>query len=117
MMAFPPVLPDPSLWLSTRLPRDHYVRVESNDYSVDPRFVGRRVEVQVTLEEVVVSWQGTEIARHRRFLGKHQTLLSVDHARALRAMREEAATAVPAPETEVELRDLADYDRITEEAS
>jgi hypothetical protein len=116
MMAFPPVLPDPSWRSSTRLPRDHYLRVESNDYSADPRFVGRRVEVQMTLEEVIVTCQGTVIGRHRRFLGRHQTLLSVDHARALRTMREEAA-AVPAVETEVEERDLSDYDRLTEVAS
>lgn len=117
MMAFPPVLPDPSLRFSTRLPRDHYVRVAGNDYSADPRFVGRRVDVQVTLEEVIVTCQGTEIGRHRRFLGKHQTLLSVDHARALRAIREQAGVATtPAPETEVEERDLTDYDRIIEVA-
>nr|MBA3362732.1 transposase [Acidimicrobiia bacterium] len=117
MMAFPPVLPDPSLRFSTRLPRDHYVRVESNDYSVDPRYVGRRVEVAVTLGEVVVSCQGAEIARHRRFLGKHQTLLSVAHARTLRKMREEAATVTEVTETEVEERDLTVYDRLVGVAS
>lgn len=117
MMAFPPVLPDPSWRFSIRLPRDHYLRVDSNDYSADPRFVGRRVEVQVTLEEVIVTCQGTEIGRHRRFLGKHQTLLAVDHARVLRAMREEAAVPVPVAETTVEERDLSDYDRLTEVAS
>ncbi len=107
MMAFP-------LRFSTR---DHYVRVESNDYSVDPRYVGRRVEVQVTLGEVVVTCQGAEIARHRRFLGKHQTLLSVAHARTLRKMREEAATVMEVTETEVEERDLTVYDRLVEVAS
>jgi transposase len=40
MLAFPPVLPDPSLRFSVRLPRDHYVRVDTNDYSVNPRFIG-----------------------------------------------------------------------------
>lgn len=117
MMAFPPVLPDPARRFSIRLPRDHYVRVESNDYSVDPRYVGRRVEVAVTLEEVVVNCQGIEIARHRRFLGKHQTLLAVSHARALRRMREEAETAVAATDTDVEERDLTVYDRLGEVAS
>jgi len=117
MMAFPPVLPDPARRFSIRLPRDHYVRVESNDYSVDPRYVGRRVEVAVTLEEVVVNCQGIEIARHRRFLGKHQTLLAVAHARALRRMREEAETAVAATDTDVEERDLTVYDRLGEVAS
>jgi hypothetical protein len=46
MMSFPPVLPDPSWRFSTRLPRDRYVRVDTNDYSVNPHFVGRHVEVR-----------------------------------------------------------------------
>ena len=49
MHQFPPVLPDPARRFSTRSPRDHYVRVETNDYSVNPRFIGRRIEVRVDL--------------------------------------------------------------------
>ena len=52
-MPFPPVLPYPSWWFAVRLPREHCVRVDTNDYSVNPRLVGRRVEVRVTLEEVI----------------------------------------------------------------
>jgi transposase len=111
MLGFPPVLPDTAWRFSTRLPRDHYVRVFTNDYSVNPRFVGRRVEVKVTLDEVIATCEGTEVARHRRCVAKHQTLLQAEHARALRAMRAEARAA----ETfagEVEVRDLSVYDRI-----
>lgn len=116
MLAFPPVLPDPSLRFGTRLPRDHYVRVDTNDYSVNPRFVGRRIEVRVTLEEVVVTCAGTEVARHRRCFARHQSLLHPDHSRVLRTMRIEAqAAAVFA--AAVEERDLAVYDRIAEAAS
>jgi hypothetical protein len=111
MLGFPPVLPDPAWRFSTRLPRDHYVRVDTNDYSVNPRFVGRRVEVRVTLDEVIVSCDGTEVARHRRCLARHQWLLAPEHARILRAMRAEAAIAAPV-DTVVEERDLAVYDRI-----
>lgn len=110
MMGFPPVLPDPSRRFSTRLPRDHYVRVDTNDYSVNPRFVGRRVEVRVTLDEVLVTCDGTEVARHRRCLAKHQTLLQPDHARVLRTMRAEAQLASTLLD-EVEERDLTVYDR------
>lgn len=112
MLAFPPVAPDPALRFSLRLPRDHYVRVDTNDYSVNPRFVGRRVEVRVDLETVVVSCEGTEVARHRRCLAKHQSLLLPEHARAMRAMRVEAA-AVDVFAAAVEERDLAVYDRAT----
>jgi transposase len=111
MLTFPPVLPDPAWRFTTRLPRDHYVRVDTNDYSVNPRFVGRRVEVRVTLDEVIVSCEGTEVARHRRCLATHQSLLAPEHARILRAMRAEAAIAAPV-DTVVEERDLAVYDRI-----
>jgi transposase len=110
MMSFPPVLPDPSWRFGTRLPRDHYVRVDTNDYSVNPRFVGRRIEIRVTLDEVIGTCEGTEVARHRRCLAKHQTILHADHARVLRAMRAEQAVAAAFADA-VEERDLADYDR------
>ena len=114
MMGFPPVLPDPSWRFRIRLPRDHYVRVDTNDYSVNPRYVGRRVDVAVTLDEVVVTCDGTELARHRRCLAKHETLLAADHARILRQIRTEAAEQPRAIEATVEERDLAVYDLITE---
>ena len=116
MMSFPPVLPDPSWRHTMRLPRDHYVRVDTNDYSVNPRYVGRRVEVTVTLEEVVVTCDGAEVARHRRCLAKHQTLLTADHARTLRQMRAEAAEPRPV-EVAVEERDLGVYDQILVEVA
>lgn len=115
MMGFPPVLPDPSMRFTTRLPRDHYVRVDTNDYSVNPRFVGRRVDVTVSLDHVVVMCETTEVARHRRCLAKHQTLLAGDHARILRQIRAEAAVVEPV-EVAVEERDLAVYDQLVEVA-
>jgi transposase len=111
MLAFPPVLPDPSLRFSTRLARDHYVRVGTNDYSVNPRFVGRRIEVRVTLDEVIVTCGDTEVGRHRRCLAKHQSLLLADHARVLRQMRI-AQQAVEVFAAAVEERDLSVYDRV-----
>lgn len=110
MMGFPPVGPDPSWRFTTRLPRDHYVRVDTNDYSVNPRFVGRRIEVRVTLEEVIAACEGTEVARHPRCLATHQTLLHPDHSRVLRAMRAEHQVAAAFADA-VEERDLTDYDR------
>ncbi len=115
MLAFPAVPPDPPLRFSTRLARDHYVRVDTNDYSVNPRFVGRRVAVRVDLDTVVVTCEGTEVARHRRCLARHQSLLAPEHSRILRTMRAERA-AVDALAAGVEERDLAVYDRITEVA-
>ena len=111
MLGFPPVLADPALRFGLRLARDPYVRVDTNDYSVNPRFVGRRIEVRVGLEDVVATCEGTEVARHRRCLARHQSLLAPDHARILRAMRAERLVT-EAFGAAVEERDLAVYDRI-----
>ena len=111
MLGFPPLAPDTTLRFSVRLPRDHYVRVDTNDYSVNPRFVGRRVEVRVDLDSVVATCDGTEVARHDRCLARHQSILTAAHARTLRAMRAEAMVA-SAVSGAVEERDLAVYDRI-----
>ena len=86
------------------------MRVDTNDYSVNPRFVGRRVEVRVSLDEVTATCDGTEVARHRRCLAKHRSILHPDHARVLRAMRAEQKLGSTF-EAAVEERDLADYDR------
>jgi hypothetical protein len=116
MLALPEAMPDVAWRHSIRLPRDHYVRVETNDYSVNPRFVGRRVEITLTLDEVVVTCEGTEVARHRRCLASHQTILAAEHARVLRQMRIEAravdALAHALADDGVEVRDLAVYDRV-----
>jgi transposase len=114
MLAFPPVLPDVSLRFGTRVPRDHYIRVDTNDYSVNPRFVGRRVEVRVSLDTVTVSCDGTVVADHQRCLARHQVILDPGHARTLRSMRAEATVtqAFAAAVSDVEQRDLAVYDRV-----
>jgi hypothetical protein len=113
MLAFPPVLPDVCWRFAARVPRDHYIRVETNDYSINPRFVGRRVEVRVSLETVSVTCEGTVVAEHHRCLARHQVLLAPDHARTLRVMRAEqrAEQAFGAAVDEVEVRDLSVYDR------
>lgn len=41
MLTLPPVGPSIGWRTSTRLPRDHYVRLDGNDYSAHPVAVGR----------------------------------------------------------------------------
>jgi hypothetical protein len=60
MAALPPVLADPSFRTRTRLPRDHYVRLETNDYSVHPRCRGRLVDLRADLNSVVVTADRTD---------------------------------------------------------
>ena len=114
MMALPPVLPDPALRLTTRLGRDHWVRVGTCDYSVHPKAVGRNVEIRVDLEEVTVNCAGELVARHPRSWARHRTVTDPDHDLARKALR--AARAGIGPMTgddEVEQRDLAAYDEAT----
>jgi transposase len=43
MITLPPAAPLTAWRISARLPRDHYIRLDSNDYSVHPAVIGRRV--------------------------------------------------------------------------
>ncbi len=113
MVALPPVAPVTGWCRTARLPRDHYVRLDANDYSVHPSVVGRRVTVVADLEQVSVYCDGVEVPRHRRCWARHQSITDPAHAAAaveLRAARRLAA--VPTAMTEVEQRSLADYDRM-----
>jgi transposase len=113
MLRLPPVLPDPAFRTTTRVPRDHWVRVLSSDYSVDPRVIGRRVEVRADLDEVLITCAGEVVGRHARSLVPHRTVTDPEHeasARLLRAARREVLARARDPE--VEVRDLAAYDRL-----
>jgi transposase len=114
MLPLPKVLPDAALHQAVRLGRDHYVRVGACDYSVDPRAIGRRVDVSADLEWVVVRLGDREIARHRRSLVPHRTITDPAHARARRALIEQPQEI--AHEIDVEVRDLAVYDALAEVA-
>ena len=113
MMAMPPVAPVVGWTASPLLPRDHYVRVDSNDYSVHPGVVGRRVQVLADLDQVVVTCAGTVVAAHERCWARRQTITDADHAQAAAALRAAHRERVRRPvETDVAVRELADYDRI-----
>lgn len=72
MLSLPPIAP-PGWWkASLRLPRDHYVRLDTCDYSVHPLAIGRRIEVAADLDQVLVTCDGVEVARHARSWARHQ---------------------------------------------
>jgi hypothetical protein len=104
----PERMPDVARRFVTRVPADPYVRVDSNDYSLDPRLVGRRVELRVSQREILaVALETGELAcRHARSFARHRTITALEHARALRELR-----GAP-PEPEVEQRPLARYDAL-----
>jgi transposase len=108
MLTLPPV-PSVVGWAhSVRLPRDHYVRLDGNDYSVHPAAVGRLVEVRADLETVTVTLAGTIVAEHRRCWARHQSLTDAAHQQAAAVMRA-AQHRSPAVE-DIERRSLSDYD-------
>ena len=111
MIALPPVAPVTGWRRSARLPRDHYVRLDANDYSVHPSAIGRRIEITADLARVRVCCGGQVIASHERAWAKHQTITDPAHLAAARALRRDRLEVIrPAAEPAVEIRQLADYD-------
>ncbi|MDQ5840897.1 MAG: IS21 family transposase [Chloroflexota bacterium] len=111
MLTLPPVPPVVGWHHSTRLPRDYYVRLDSNDYSVHPEVIGRRIEVAADLHRVRISCDGRLVGDHERLWAKHQTITDPGHLAAARALRRERLELVPPmAQQQVEQRDLAEYD-------
>ena len=111
MLALPPVAPVTGWRSWTGLARDHYVRLDSNDYSVHPAVIGRRIELVADLHRVRVLSEGRTVANHERVWAWHQTITDPDHVAAAKALRRARVGALrPVREAEVELRSLADYD-------
>jgi transposase len=111
MLALPPVAPSTGWRSSARLARDHYIRLDSSDYSVHPAVIGRRIEITADPGRVTVSCEGRVVARHDRIWAWHQTITDPGHAAAAKAMRRDRITIIRPPrEAEVQVRSLADYD-------
>jgi transposase len=108
MRALPKRPPDTDRRFVTRVAPDPYLRFDTNDYSLDPCLVGRRVEVRASQRELVASCldTGELAARHERSFARRRTITQLEHARALRELR-----GGP-PEPPVEARPLAHYDAL-----
>jgi transposase len=108
MAPLPQAPPDTERRFVTRVAADPHVRVDTNDYSLDPRLVGRRVELRVSQTEVtaVALDSGEQAARHQRSFARHLTITALEHRRALRERRRQPAGA------DVETRLLARYDQL-----
>jgi Mu transposase, C-terminal domain len=109
MRPLPERAPDVDRRWVTRVPPDPHVRFETNDYSLDPRLVGRRVEVRASQREIsaVCLDTGELAARHERSFAKNRTITALEPARALRERRGQSE-----PQFEVEQRPLAVYDAL-----
>jgi transposase len=114
MLTLPPVAPVTGWRRSQRLPRDYYVRVDSNDYSVHPTAVGRRIVIIADLNRVQVFCDGKLVANHLRCWAAHQSLTDPAHSQAATVLRHNRFTVLASSRepasAEVEQRALADYD-------
>ena len=111
MLALPPV-PLHLGWRNrVRLGRDYYVRLDTNDYSVDPSVIGRLVEVSADLDRVRVRADGRIVANHARVWARDTTVTDPAHVEtAARLRRQFQHRGKDHPEAGL-ARDLGDYDR------
>jgi len=111
MRPLPAQMPDLDRRFVTRVQPQPYLRFDTNDYSLDPRLAGRRVEVRVSQAEItaVALDSGELAARHRRSFAKHLTFTDPAHQAQLDRLRGERRRP-KAPE--VQSRPLARYDEL-----
>ena len=112
MLALPPIPLHLGWRNKIRLGRDYYVRLDTNDYSVDPTMIGRMVDVAADLERVQVRAEGRIIAEHVRVWARGTTITDpayVETAARLRKQFQQPRAAVV--ERDDLTRDLCDYDR------
>jgi transposase len=109
MLALPPVPPRVGWFNQVRLGRDYYVRVASNDYSVDPAAIGRQVSVTADLHRVRARLDGRVVADHARVWARRMTVTDPAHVAIARELREQFTR--PRTRDDELTRDLGDYDR------
>jgi len=115
MEPLPKDLPDTDLRQVIRVPAQPYLRLDTNDYSLDPRLVGKRVEVRASQELVTATEldTGRVACHHTRHFAKGLTFTDPAHQEALDQMRFERKDRKPsARQPEVEIRPLARYDQL-----
>lgn len=111
MRPLPDRLPDLDRRTVVRVPQQPYLRVDRNDYSVDPRFAGRRVELRVSQTHVTagVLDTGELAAMHRRSFAGGLTFTDATHQTQLERQR---ARRRQRHEVDVEIRPLSRYDAL-----
>ena len=119
MTALPVSVPPTGLRLRVRLGREYYVRVDSNDYSVDPRCAGRFVDIHATATMVTITREGEVVGTHARSWARRTTVVDPAHLVIAKTLREafaaerlsrERSSRTHADGHRVVLRALTDYD-------
>ena len=120
MTVLPPIPPRTGWQIRVRLPRDYYVRLDSVDYSVDPRAIGRLVDVTATLTRVIVTCNGEIVADHERCWADQVTVTDPEHVQIAkhlrshynRVKRERERVRSHPDGHQVQIRALPDYDAL-----
>jgi transposase len=111
MRPLPERMPDTDRRFVVRVAQQPYLRFDTNDYSLDPRLAGRRVEARVSQSDITaVALDTGELAgRHRRRFARHLTFTDPAHQSALDELRGERRRH---RDLDVEHRPLARYDAL-----
>lgn len=106
------------------VPRDGYVAIDANRYPVPLEWAGRTVEVRVLAEVVTLGSGDAPPIRHARLSGKHQVARWVGTPRQVPRANQTRQDGPPRFDpaylglaAEVDIRPLAQYERLTEVAS
>jgi hypothetical protein len=111
MLALPPIPLHLGWRNKIRLGRDYYVRLDTNDYSVDPAMIGRMVDVAADLDRVRVRAEGRIVAEHARVWARGTTLTDPAHVLAAASLRKQFQQPRAVAAGDELGRDLSDYDR------
>ena len=111
MLALPPVNPVMGMRGQSRLGRDYYLRIASNDYSVDPGFIGRMVTWEANHDHVTIRHAGNQVTTHPRSWARGVTITDPNHVTKAATLRHHFQTPRPAS-SDVVVRDLSEYDRM-----
>ncbi|GAB3359571.1 hypothetical protein GCM10027360_20640 [Amycolatopsis echigonensis] len=113
MLALPPIPLHLGWGNKIRLGRDYYVRLDTNDYSVDPTVIGRMVDVAADLDRVRVRCEGRVVAEHPRVWARGTTItdpVHVETAAWLRKQYQQPRAVGTIGAGDDLARDLSDYD-------
>ncbi|MBK8294599.1 MAG: hypothetical protein IPK93_07425 [Solirubrobacterales bacterium] len=115
MRPLPKNLPDTDHRQVIRVPAQPYFRFDTNDYSLDPRLVGKRVELRASQVWITATEleTGRTACRHQRVFAGGLTFTDPAHQDLLDEMRAERLGYQPKPkDTEIEIRPLTIYDEL-----
>ncbi len=111
MRALPDPMPPTALRSVLRVPAQPYFRFDTNDYSLDPCFAGRRVELCIGQHQIhaIALDSGELAASHARSFARHLTFTDPAHQQELDRLRGNRRRG---PQVDVQLRPLARYDAL-----